>query len=109
MEVFFNASICGLGESATGLGCAKTKSDLVVMSSGRQIFAFSCSPHDPFLESGHCRRARKDRHGLVASRNAIRPLRLHGMPALHLTRRRRPCSPFPIATSSWWIAPLFHS
>jgi hypothetical protein len=28
--------------------CVKTKSDLVVMPSGRQIFAFFCSPH-------HCR------------------------------------------------------
>ena len=32
--------------SVSGLGCAKTKSDLVVMPSGRQIFMFFCSPHD---------------------------------------------------------------
>jgi len=32
--------------SLLGLGCAKTKSDLVVMPSGRQIFMFFCSPHD---------------------------------------------------------------
>ena len=32
--------------SPQGLGCAKTKSDLVVMPSGRQIFMFFCSPHD---------------------------------------------------------------
>jgi hypothetical protein len=35
--------------SANGLGCAKTKSDLVVMPSGRRIFAFFCSPHDQRL------------------------------------------------------------
>src|SRR5208283_6224820 len=34
------------GISLMGLGCAKTKSDLVVMPSGRQIFMFFCSPHD---------------------------------------------------------------
>ena len=34
--------------SLMGLGCAKTKSDLVVMPSGRQIFAFlSASPQSP--------------------------------------------------------------
>ena len=33
-------------------GCAKTKSDLVVMPSGRQIFAFFCSPHDHRVMGG---------------------------------------------------------
>ena len=32
--------------SAPGLGRVKTKSDLVVTPSGRQIFAFFCAPHD---------------------------------------------------------------
>src|ERR1700730_9322491 len=32
--------------TASGLGRVKTKSDLIVMPSGRQIFAFFCSPHD---------------------------------------------------------------
>ena len=32
--------------SPMGLGRVKTKSDLVVMPSGRQIFALFCSPHD---------------------------------------------------------------
>jgi hypothetical protein len=32
--------------SPLGLGRVKTKSDLVAMPSGRQIFAFFCSPHD---------------------------------------------------------------
>jgi molecular chaperone DnaK (HSP70) len=40
------------------LGRVKTKSDLVVMPSGRQIFAFFCSPHD--------RRAQKSRCGYTA-------------------------------------------
>ena len=32
----------------------KTKSDLVVMSSGRQIFAFFCSPHDRRAQNSGC-------------------------------------------------------
>ena len=32
--------------SVPGLGCAKTKSDLVVMPRGRRIFTFFRSPHD---------------------------------------------------------------
>jgi hypothetical protein len=32
--------------SGWGLGRVKTKSDLVVTPSGRQIFTFFCSPHD---------------------------------------------------------------
>ena len=37
-----------------GLGRVKTKSDLVVMSSGRQIFAFFCSPHDRRAQNSGC-------------------------------------------------------
>src|SRR5580700_11985488 len=40
--------------SANGLGRVKTKSDLVVMSSGRQIFAFFCSPHDRRAQNSGC-------------------------------------------------------
>jgi hypothetical protein len=40
--------------TATGLGRVKTKSDLVVMSSGRQIFAFFCSPHDRRAQNSGC-------------------------------------------------------
>jgi hypothetical protein len=40
--------------NATGLGCAKTKSDLGVMPSGRPIFAFSCSPHDHRAQNSGC-------------------------------------------------------
>ena len=35
-----------------GLGCAKTKSDLVVMPS--QIFVFFCSPHDHRTQNSGC-------------------------------------------------------
>jgi hypothetical protein len=35
-------------------GCAKTKSDLVVMPSGRPIFAFFCSPHDRRAQNSGC-------------------------------------------------------
>src|SRR5262245_10220241 len=37
-----------------GLGRVKTKSDLVVMLSGRQIFAFFCSPHDDRAQNCGC-------------------------------------------------------
>ena len=40
--------------SAPGLGCAKTKSDLVLMPSGRRIFAFSCSLHDCRAQNSGC-------------------------------------------------------
>ena len=40
--------------SALGLGRVKTKSDLVVMPSGRQIFAFFCSPHDRRAQNSGC-------------------------------------------------------
>jgi hypothetical protein len=40
--------------SLMGLGRVKTKSDLVVMSSGRQIFAFFCSPHDRRAQNSGC-------------------------------------------------------
>ena len=40
--------------SVQGLGRVKTKSDLVVMSSGRQIFAFLCSPHDRRAQNSGC-------------------------------------------------------
>jgi hypothetical protein len=39
---------------ALGLGRVKTKSDLVVMPSGRQIFAFFCSPHDRRAQNSGC-------------------------------------------------------
>jgi len=38
----------------SGLGRVKTKSDLVVMPSGRQIFAFFCSPHDHRAQNSRC-------------------------------------------------------
>ena len=38
----------------SGLGRVKTKSDLVVMPSGRQIFAFFCSPHDRRAQNSGC-------------------------------------------------------
>src|SRR5262245_10073231 len=37
-----------------GLGRVKTKSDLVVVPSGRQIFAFFCSPHDHRAQNSGC-------------------------------------------------------
>ena len=37
-----------------GLGRVKTKSDLVVMPSGRQIFAFFCSPRDRRAQNSGC-------------------------------------------------------
>jgi hypothetical protein len=40
--------------SAVDLGRVKTKSDLVVMPSGRQIFAFLCSPHDRRAQNFGC-------------------------------------------------------
>src|SRR5580704_6966469 len=40
--------------SEMGLGRVKTKSDLVVMPSGRQIFAFFCSPHDRRAQNSGC-------------------------------------------------------
>ena len=40
--------------SETGLGRVKTKSDLVVMPSGRQIFAVFCSPHDRRAQNSGC-------------------------------------------------------
>ena len=40
--------------SPLGLGRVKTKSDLVVMPSGRQIFAFFCSPHDRRAQNSGC-------------------------------------------------------
>src|SRR6476659_3942306 len=40
--------------TARGLGRVKTKSDLVVMPSGRQIFAFFCSPHDRRAQNSGC-------------------------------------------------------
>src|SRR5262249_26897522 len=40
--------------SESGLGCVKTKSDLVVMPSGRQIFAFFCSSHDHRAQNSGC-------------------------------------------------------
>ena len=40
--------------SGLGLGCAKTKSDLVVMPSGRQIFAFFRSPHNRRPQNSGC-------------------------------------------------------
>src|SRR4029077_15423491 len=40
--------------SLMGLGRVKTKSDLVVMPSGRQIFAFFCSPHDRRAQNSGC-------------------------------------------------------
>ena len=40
--------------SHLGLGRVKTKSDLIVMPSGRQIFAFFCSPHDRRAQNSGC-------------------------------------------------------
>jgi hypothetical protein len=40
--------------SAWGLGRVKTKSDLVVMPSARQIFAFFCSPSDRRAQNSGC-------------------------------------------------------
>jgi hypothetical protein len=40
--------------SPMGLGCAKTKTDLVVMPSGRQIFAFFCSERDHKPQNSGC-------------------------------------------------------
>jgi hypothetical protein len=40
--------------SEMGLGRVKRKSDLVVMPSGRQIFAFVCSPHDHRAQKSGC-------------------------------------------------------
>ena len=42
------------GTSALALGRVKTKSDLVVVPSGRQIFAFFCSPHDHRAQNFGC-------------------------------------------------------
>jgi hypothetical protein len=40
--------------SQLGLGCAKTKTDLVVMPSGRQIFAFFSSERDHKPQNSRC-------------------------------------------------------
>jgi hypothetical protein len=40
--------------SELGLGCVKTKSDLVVMPSGRQIFPFFCPPHHHRAQNSGC-------------------------------------------------------
>jgi hypothetical protein len=40
--------------SGLGLGCAKTKSDLVVMPSGEQISAFFCSERDHTPQNFGC-------------------------------------------------------
>jgi hypothetical protein len=40
--------------TAVGLGRVKTKSDLVLLPSGRQIFAFLCSPHDRRAQNSGC-------------------------------------------------------
>jgi hypothetical protein len=46
---------CLEGQSAAlGLGRVKTKSDLVVMPSGRQIFAFFYSPRDRRAQNSGC-------------------------------------------------------
>jgi hypothetical protein len=37
-----------------GLGRVKTKSDLVVVPSGRQIFEFFCYPHDHRAQNSGC-------------------------------------------------------
>jgi hypothetical protein len=37
-----------------GLGRVKTKSDLVVMPGGRQIFAIFCSPRDRRAQNSGC-------------------------------------------------------
>jgi hypothetical protein len=39
---------------ALGLGCAKTKSDLVAMPSGRQISPFFCPPHHHRAQNSGC-------------------------------------------------------
>ena len=43
-----------LPTSGKGLGRVKTKSDLVVMPSGRQIFAFFCSQRDRIAQNSGC-------------------------------------------------------
>src|ERR1700756_3511605 len=40
--------------SDSGLGCAKTKTDLVVVPSGRQIFPFFCPPHRHRAQNSGC-------------------------------------------------------
>src|SRR5215471_10934938 len=40
--------------TALGLGCAKTKTDLVVMLSSGRIFAFFSSPHDHTAQNSRC-------------------------------------------------------
>src|SRR5262249_29675567 len=47
-------SILAHPTSAQGLGRVKTKSDLVIAPSGRQIFAFFCSPHDHRGQNSGC-------------------------------------------------------
>ena len=46
--------ISGWLKAGNELGRVKTKSDLVVMPSGRQIFAFFCSPHDRRAQNSGC-------------------------------------------------------
>ena len=46
-------SVCS-AMSALGLGRVKTKSDLVVVPSGRQIFAFFYSPRDRRAQNSGC-------------------------------------------------------
>ena len=45
---------CDPPMSHMGLGRVKTKSDLVVMPSGRQIFAFFCSQRDRIAQNSGC-------------------------------------------------------
>ena len=58
-------------EIALGLGCAKTKSDLVVMPSGRQIFAFSCSPNDHRAQNSRVNSFRLADPGLAVERPPV--------------------------------------
>ena len=50
-QLIVHHSKIGWSMSAMGLGRVKTKSDLVVMPSGRQIFAFFCSQRDRIAQN----------------------------------------------------------
>jgi hypothetical protein len=41
--------------SASGLGCVKTRTDLVILPSGGRIFAFFCSERDHKPQNPGCR------------------------------------------------------
>jgi hypothetical protein len=76
-----------LGRTAAhDLGCAKTKSDLVLMPSGRQVFAFFCSAPDHRPQNSGCSHTAQRFHTAWTHSEPAAPLRKR----MRLTRSSRP-------------------